>query len=51
MTLSLRQLRFFVAAAEAGTIAGAAAREHISQSTIAASRAGAPCWYITLANW
>lgn len=35
MTLSLRQLRFFVAAAEAGTIAGAAAREHISQSTIA----------------
>ena len=35
MTLSLRQLRFFLAAAEAGTIAGAAAREHISQSTIA----------------
>ncbi|MCZ0991710.1 LysR family transcriptional regulator [Streptomyces diastatochromogenes] len=35
MTLSLRQLRYFVAAAEAGTIAGAAAREHISQSTVA----------------
>lgn len=35
MTLSLRQLRYFVAAAEAGTIAGAAVREHISQSTVA----------------
>ncbi|MGW8765903.1 LysR family transcriptional regulator [Streptomyces sp. NPDC055815] len=34
MTLSLRQLTYFVAAAEAGTIAGAAAREHISQSTV-----------------
>lgn len=35
MTLSLRQLHFFVAAAEAGSIAGAAAREHVSQSTVA----------------
>lgn len=35
MRLSLRQLQYFVAAAEAGTIAGAAAREHISQSTVA----------------
>lgn len=35
MPLSLRQLRFFVAAAEAGTIAGAAASEHISQSAVA----------------
>lgn len=35
MSVSLRQLHYFVAAAEAGTISGAAAREHISQSTIA----------------
>ncbi|MCX5435603.1 MULTISPECIES: LysR family transcriptional regulator [unclassified Streptomyces] len=35
MTLSLRQLRYFVAAAEMRTISGAAAREHISQSTVA----------------
>ncbi|MFI6284866.1 LysR family transcriptional regulator [Streptomyces sp. NPDC051018] len=35
MALSLRQLRYFVAAAEVGTISGAAAREHISQSAVA----------------
>jgi len=35
MALSLRQLQFFVAAAEAGSMAGAAASEHVSQSTVA----------------
>jgi DNA-binding transcriptional LysR family regulator len=35
MSLSLRQLQYFVAAAEAGTIAGGASISHVSQSAVA----------------
>mgnify|MGYP000885587189 CR=1 FL=1 len=34
MTFSLRQIQYFIAVAEAGTISGAASRLSISQSTI-----------------